>query len=46
MEPEHAIGYSGKYHKSVFMHPNGNDFIYISGCCVVITDLNDPHKVN
>ncbi|KRX10889.1 WD40-repeat-containing domain [Pseudocohnilembus persalinus] len=44
LEPEHSIGFSGKIHNSVYFHPNGKDFVYISGCCIVITDLNDPHK--
>jgi WD40 repeat protein len=41
---EHAIGYSGKIHNCVQLHPNGKDFVYISGACIVITDLKDPHN--
>lgn len=28
----------------MYMHPNGKEFVYISGACIVITDLADPHK--
>lgn len=44
MELEHAIGYSGRIVRSVYMHPNGKDMVYISGGCIVICDINDPHK--
>jgi len=44
MELEHAIGYSGRIVKSVFIHPNGQEVISISGGCVVISDINDPHQ--
>jgi len=44
IELEHAIGYSGRIVKSVFMHPNGQDFLRISGGCIVVSDLADPHK--
>jgi WD40 repeat protein len=44
LELEHAIGYSGKIVQSVYLHPNGKDFIYIAGGCIVICDLNDPHQ--
>jgi cilia- and flagella-associated protein 52 len=44
MELEHAIGYSGRIVRSVYLHPNGKDFVYISGACIVICDLQDPHQ--
>ena len=44
LELEHAIGYSGKIVQSVYLHPNGKDFIYIAGGCIVICDLADPHQ--
>lgn len=44
MELEHAIGYSGRIVRSVHLHPNGKDFIYISGGCIVVSDLTDPHN--
>ena len=43
IELEHAIGYSGTIVKAVWFHPNGRDFIYISGGCVVISNLEDTH---
>ena len=44
IELEHAIGYSGEIVKAVWFHPNGNDFVYISGGCVVISSLDNPHE--
>ncbi len=44
MELEHAIGHSGKISRSVYLHPNQKDFVYISGGCIVICDLQDPHQ--
>ena len=44
VELEHSIGLSGKIVNSVHFHPNGRDFIYIAGGCIVICDLIDPHK--
>ena len=44
IELEHTIGFSGKISKAVHMHPYGEDFIYISGACIVVTNLLDSHK--
>lgn len=44
LELEHAIGYSGKIVQSAYFHPNGKDFVYIAGGCIVICDLKDPHQ--
>ncbi len=41
---EHAIGFSGSIPSSVLFHPNGEDYIYISGGCVVIANVTDPHN--
>lgn len=44
VELEHAIGYSGTIVQSAYLHPNGKDFVYIAGGCIVVCDLNDPHQ--
>ncbi|EGR30971.1 WD40 repeat protein [Ichthyophthirius multifiliis] len=44
IELEHTIGFSGKIPKSVHVHSNGEDFLYISGACIVVTNLMNPHK--
>jgi WD40 repeat protein len=44
MELEHAIGYSGKIVNSVYLHPNGRDFLYIAGGCIVVCNIDDPHQ--
>ena len=41
MELEHSIGHSAMKKQSVYFHPNGKDFVYIAGGCVVICNLND-----
>jgi hypothetical protein len=43
LELEHSIGHSGKVPRSVYLHPNNKDYVYISGGCIVVSDLNDPH---
>ena len=44
MELEHAIGLSGKIVRAIYLHPNATEFVYISGSCIVICDLNDAHQ--
>lgn len=44
IELEHAIGYSCQVPNSLFYHPNGKEFVQVGGGCVMICDLNDPHK--
>ena len=44
VELDHAIGFSGKVDKSVFLHPNSKEYVLIAGCSVVTGDLNDPHS--
>jgi hypothetical protein len=44
VELDHAIGFSGKIGNSVFLHPNGKEYVMIAGCSVITSDLNDPHR--
>ena len=44
LELEHAIGYSGMVYDSLVYHPNGQDFVYPAGGCLVVCDFNDPHN--
>jgi WD40 repeat protein len=44
IELEHAIGYSCNVPRSVLFHPNGTDYVYMSGGCVVIADTRDAHN--
>lgn len=52
LEMEHAIGYSGRVNllkifqipKSVLLHPNGYEYICISGASLIVTDIRDAHK--
>lgn len=44
IELEHSIGHSAKIARSVFLHPNGKDIVYIAGGCVVICNLKDQHE--
>lgn len=44
MDLEHAIGLSGKIVRAIYLHPNGKEFLYISGGCIVICDLMDAHQ--
>jgi len=39
IELEHSIGHSAKITRSVFFHPNCEDFVYIAGGCVVVCNL-------
>jgi hypothetical protein len=34
IELEHAIGFSGFVHSSVYFHPNGRDYVTVSGGCI------------
>eukprot|EP01083_Nonionella_stella_P226586 804550_1 len=43
IELEHAIGGGTSTH-SLQLHPNGKEFIAVSGACIVVSDLTDPHK--
>jgi len=43
IELEHSIGYSGEHLRSIVLHPNGKNYIYITGACVVMGDLEDPN---
>lgn len=44
IELEHAIGFAGSVPGALLYHPNGKDFIYVAGGCVVICDFTDPHN--
>lgn len=44
MELEHAIGYSGRIVRSVFITPDGQDLVCISGGCIVVSNINDSHQ--
>jgi len=44
LELEHAIGFSGSARSPLHVHPDGHEMAYASGACVVIGDINDPHK--
>lgn len=43
IELEHAVGFAGQPN-SLFLHPNGREYIYVAGACVVIADLQDAHQ--
>ncbi|KAF0720692.1 Aste57867_117 [Aphanomyces stellatus] len=43
MELEHAIGFSG-IPAGLHYHPNGIDYVYPAGGCIVIASLSDPHN--
>jgi WD40 repeat protein len=40
VELEHAIGYSGEYSRALWLHPSGQHAFYITGACVVVTELS------
>lgn len=44
LELEHAIGFTGTSTCPLHFHPAGQEMAYVSGACVVITDVTDPHK--
>ena len=44
IELEHAIGFNGSIPAGLWCHPNGKDFIYPAGGCLVVCDFNDPHN--
>ncbi len=43
MELEHAIGFSG-IPAGLQLHPNGNEYMYPAGGCIVIASFADPHN--
>ncbi|EQC29262.1 hypothetical protein SDRG_12930 [Saprolegnia diclina VS20] len=43
MELEHAIGFSG-IPAGLHFHPNGAEYVYPAGGCIVIASLSDPHN--
>ena len=44
IELEHAIGFNGTIPSGLKYHPNGTDFVYPAGGCLVVCDFNDPHN--
>lgn len=44
IELEHALGYSGDIPNSLHLHPNRTNYLYITGACIVVGDLRDPHE--
>ena len=44
MELEHSIGFTGEVNSSVHIHRNGTDLVMVSGGCILISDVNDPHN--
>ncbi|OQR89815.1 hypothetical protein ACHHYP_06029 [Achlya hypogyna] len=43
MELEHAIGFSG-IPAGLHFHPNGAEYVYPAGGCIIIASLTDPHN--
>ena len=41
---EHAMGYNGTIPKSVILHNNLAEYLYIAGSYIVTTDMNEPNK--
>lgn len=44
VELEHAIGFTGGVANSLHLLPDGQHIVYISGACVVLASLADPHE--
>lgn len=44
LELEHMIGFRGDAKSPLHIHPNGSDLVYAQGGCIIIADLQDPHK--
>ncbi|XXQ35592.1 WD domain, G-beta repeat [Plasmodiophora brassicae] len=44
IELEHGIGYTSTARNGIVLHPNGRDYVSAVGACIVINDLNDPHR--
>lgn len=44
LELKHAIGFNGSIPSSLFFHPNGEEYVYISGGNIVLSSLNDAHN--
>lgn len=43
IELEHAIGFASHLN-SLHLHPNGREYIYLAGSCVVIANVQDSHQ--
>lgn len=44
LDLDHSMGYNGNVKKSVLLHPNFKDYIYIAGGCVLISEMNDSNN--
>lgn len=44
VELEHAIGFVGSIPGGLHMLPTGEDMVYASGSCLIMANLEDPHK--
>lgn len=44
IELEHAIGFACAVPGGLRYHPNGRDFVYTAGGCIVVGDFTDPHN--
>ncbi len=44
LELQHAMGYNGNIPKSVILHNNLVEYIYIAGSYMVVTEMNEPNK--
>lgn len=41
IELEHAIGYSAEFLNSIIIHPNLQNYVYITGACVIICEIDN-----
>ena len=44
LDLDHSMGYNGNLKKSVLLHPNLKDYIYIAGGSVLISEMNDSNN--
>jgi len=44
LELQHAMGYNGIIPKSVILHNNLHEYLYIAGSYIIITEMNEPNK--
>jgi cilia- and flagella-associated protein 52 len=46
LDLEHSMGYNGNIKKSVLLHPNLKEYVYIAGASVLISEMNDSNNQN
>jgi len=44
LELQHAMGYNGNIPKSIILHNNLVEYLYIAGSYIVSTEMNEPNK--